>query len=131
MPGDNHEQRLAQYKADLAAVVSATARADENVTNILANMKATYGADSMAQAQDMHARVVKEIPMIETKLAGLLDQAAAALESVEQPGAASTSTGISSRAADTITTSSRSADSTTTSPTRQSRGPVRGTTRGR
>ncbi|KKL63150.1 hypothetical protein LCGC14_2178020, partial [marine sediment metagenome] len=53
MPQDNHEQRLTQYKAELAAVVAATARADANVTTALSQMKTAYGCATIADAQDM------------------------------------------------------------------------------
>lgn len=79
------EQRLAAYKGDLAAVTQNMARADENVATALAQMKRAYGCDTIAEAQDMHKRVLKEIPIIEGKLSKLLDKAEAVLQGVDNP----------------------------------------------
>ena len=113
---DNHEQRLAQYKADLGAVIAGTARAEANVTNALAQMKQAYGCATIAEAQDMHNRVLREIPLLETKLGKVLDQADEVLHETEQMAEGHTDP--------------EDSEESTAPPTATARGPLRGNNRG-
>jgi len=118
------EQRLAQLKDDLANITNTLARADENVQTTLAQMKQAYGCATIAKAQDMHKRVIKEIPMVEAKLTAKLDEAAAVLDAVNDPPAP---------APDRVTPSARAAyaHNDGSGPPAPSRGALRGTTRGK
>lgn len=77
------EQRLEAAKKRLAQVRDSMVRAQGQYDTALNQLKTAYGYGNVQQAQAGYDRLVKEMPLMETKLNNLLNQAEEVLRGTE------------------------------------------------
>jgi hypothetical protein len=79
----NGEQRLEAAKHQLATKRNAMAKAQGRYEDALNHLMVAYGYTSVQEAQAGHDKLMQEIPLMETKLNNLLNQAEEVLRGTE------------------------------------------------
>ena len=89
----DNEQRLEAAKRQLGSKRDSMVRAQGRYDDAIGQLKDVYGYGTVQEAQAGHERLVKEIPLLETKFTNLLNQAEEVLNGTEANTGASQGAG--------------------------------------